>query len=77
MLEFLDGNTIGSISNISNGRDEPSARLSTPFGFVIAVLEASELLESNLHGGSSQVTNVWMDLISISCFDRDNWKYVN
>jgi hypothetical protein len=72
MLKFLDSNTFNAFGKVTNGLDEPSAGLGTPLGFVIAVLEAGELIESNFHGGCSQVTNIWLNLISIASFGRNN-----
>jgi hypothetical protein len=74
VLEFLDRNSFSSFRKLANRLYEPSTRFSTPFRFVVTVLEAGELIESNLHGSSSQVSNEWLDFINISSLGRNDWK---
>ena len=74
MLKFLHSNTLNTIRKVANGLNEPSARFSAPLGFVIAVLEACELIEGNFHGSCSQVSNEWLNFISITSFGRNNCK---
>jgi hypothetical protein len=74
VLEFLDRNSFSSFRKLANRLYEPSTRFSTPFRFVVTVLEAGELIESNLHGSSSQVSNERLDFINISSLGRNDWK---
>lgn len=74
MLKFLHSNALNTIGKVANGLNEPSARLSAPLGFVIAVLEACELIEGNFHGSCSQITNEWLNFISITSFGWNDCK---